>query len=55
MARLKQTGIFKVLEFPLLREGYGPEIERCTWKAKYSTQAAIDAKRNELGDIGFRR
>jgi predicted phage terminase large subunit-like protein len=31
------------------------EIERCTWKAKYPTQAAIDAKRYELGDIGFRR
>lgn len=55
MARLKNTGIFKVLEISLLREGDGTEIERCTWKAKYPTQAAIDAKRNELGDIGFRR
>ena len=55
MARLKNTGIFKVLEFPLLREGDGTEIERCTWKAKYPTQEAIDRKRDELGDIGFRR
>jgi predicted phage terminase large subunit-like protein len=55
MARLKNTGIFKVLEFSLLREGDGTEIERCTWKAKYPTQEAINAKRNELGDIGFRR
>lgn len=55
MARLKNTGIFTVLEYPLLREGDGTEIERCTWKAKYPTQEAIDAKRNELGDIGFRR
>jgi predicted phage terminase large subunit-like protein len=55
MARLKNTGIFTVLEFPLLREGDGTEIERCTWKAKYPTQEAIDAKRQELGDIGFRR
>jgi phage terminase large subunit-like protein len=55
MARLKNTGIFKVLEFPLLREGDGTEIERCTWKARFPTQAAIDAKRQELGDIGFRR
>ncbi|HLH93531.1 MAG TPA: hypothetical protein VKW08_00290 [Xanthobacteraceae bacterium] len=55
MARLKNTGIFKVLEFPLLREGDGTEIERCTWRAKYPTQAAIDLKRQELGDIGFRR
>ncbi len=44
-----------VLEYPLLREGEGTEIERCTWKAKYPTQEAIDQKRNELGDIGFRR
>jgi len=36
-------------------EGDGPEIERCTWKAKYPTQEAIDQKRQELGDIGFRR
>jgi predicted phage terminase large subunit-like protein len=55
MARLKNTGIFAVLEFPLLRDGPGTEIERCTWRAKYPTQEAIDAKRNELGDIGFRR
>jgi hypothetical protein len=31
------------------------DIERCTWKAKYPTQEAIDQKRQELGDIGFRR
>lgn len=55
MARLKNTGIFKVLEFPLLREGDGTEVERCTWKAKYPTQEAINRKREELGDIGFRR
>jgi hypothetical protein len=35
MARLKNTGIFKVLEFSLLREGDGTEIERCTWKATH--------------------
>jgi predicted phage terminase large subunit-like protein len=55
MARLKNTGIFTVLEFPLLRDGNDTEVERCTWKAKYPTQAAINQKRNELGDIGFRR
>jgi phage terminase large subunit-like protein len=55
MARLKNTGIFSVLEFPLLRDGPGTEAERCTWRAKYPTQEAIDAKRRELGDIGFRR
>ena len=55
MARLKNTGIFKVLEFPLLRDGPGTEVERCTWRAKYPTQEAIDRRRDELGDIGFRR
>jgi hypothetical protein len=56
MARLKNTGIFTVLEFPLLSENVeGTDIERCTWKAKYPTQEAIDQKRQELGDIGFRR
>ena len=51
MARLKNTGIFKVLEFPLLRDGPGTETERCTWRAKYPTQEAIDRKRDELGEI----
>lgn len=55
MARLKNTGIFAVLEFPLLRDGPGTELERCTWRAKYPTQESIDRKREELGDIGFRR
>jgi hypothetical protein len=51
----QDTGIFTVLEFPPLREGDGTDIERCTWKAKYPTQEALDLKRQELGDIGFRR
>lgn len=55
MARLKNSGIFTVLEFPLLREGDGTELERCTWKAKYPRQEAIDPKRQELGDVGFGR
>ena len=56
LSRLKAPGTgFKVLEFPLLREGDGTEIERCTWRAKYPTQEAIDRRRDELGDIGFRR
>src|SRR5580700_8827339 len=55
MARLKNTGIFNVLEFLFLQEAEGTEVERCTWRAKYPTQEAIDRKREELGDIGFRR
>src|SRR6202453_4264075 len=52
MARLKNTGI---LEVPLLRDGDGAEIERCTWRAEYPTQEAIDRRRDALGDIGFHR
>jgi hypothetical protein len=55
IARLKKTGIFKVLEFPLSREGDGAEIERCMWRAEYPAQEAIDRRRDALGDIGFRR
>jgi hypothetical protein len=55
IARLKKTGIFKVLEFPLSREGDGAEIERCTWRAKYPTQEATDRRRDEARDIGFHR
>lgn len=29
MVRPKNTGVFPVLEFPLLRQGDGTEIERC--------------------------
>jgi hypothetical protein len=54
-ARLKNTGIFKVLEFPFLREGDRAELERCAWRAEYPTRKAIDRRRDELEDIGFRR
>jgi hypothetical protein len=55
MARMKATGRYKVLEFSLLREGDGTEIERCVWPALYPTQEHIDKRREELGDIAFRR
>src|SRR5215471_17349224 len=42
MARMKATGRYKVLEFSLLREGDGTEIERCVWPALYPTQEHID-------------
>jgi hypothetical protein len=44
-----------VLEFPLILNGNGPEWERCTWKAAYSNQLAIDKRKQEIGDIAFRR
>lgn len=55
LARMKATGRYKVLEFALLRDGDGTELERCVWPALYPTQTAIDNKREELGDIAFRR
>ncbi len=55
MARMKDSGRYKVLEFALLREGEGSEWERCTWKAAYPDQDAITKKRQEMGDIAFRR
>ena len=50
LARLKKTGRFSVLEFPLI-----DEKGKCTWPAKYPTQKSLDDKRDEMGDIGFRR
>ena len=45
----------KFWNFRFCAKATAPSIERCTWKAKYPTQEAIDQKRQELGDIGFRR
>lgn len=55
MARMKETGRYKVLEFPLILDGPGTEWERCTWKAAYPSQDAIDKRRAEMGDVAFRR
>ena len=55
MARMKDSGRYKVLEFPLLRDGPGTEWERCTWKAAFPTQDAIDKKKLDMGDVAFRR
>lgn len=55
MARMKDSGRYRVLEFSLLRDGPGTEWERCTWKAAYPDQLAIDRKRQDMGDVAFRR
>lgn len=55
MARMKATGRYKVLEFALLKEGDGTEVERCVWPALYPTQKDIDKRRDELGEIAWRR
>lgn len=55
MARMKNTGLYKVLEIPLIRDGDGPRHERVTWKAKYPNEEAIRQKEEELGMTGFAR
>jgi len=55
MARMKDSGRYKVLEFPLILDGPGTEWERCTWKAAYPSQEKIDQRRAEMGDVAFRR
>jgi hypothetical protein len=41
MARMKDSGRYKVLEYPLILDGPGTEWERCTWKAAFPNQEAI--------------
>jgi predicted phage terminase large subunit-like protein len=55
MARMKATGLYRLLEFPLIRDGDGPRVDRVTWKAKYPTEESIKQKEDELGPIGFAR
>jgi predicted phage terminase large subunit-like protein len=55
MARMKDSGRYKVLEYPLILDGPGTEWERCTWKAAFPSQEKIDQKRQDMGDVGFRR
>lgn len=55
MARAKNSGLYHVLEFPLIRDGEGPRVARVTWKAKYPTEEAVAAKERELGPISFAR
>lgn len=55
LARIRARGTFKNLEYPLIREGEGPELERCTWRAQYATQEALDAKRKDMGEVAWQR
>lgn len=49
-ARIKRTGKFKVLEYPLL-----DEQGNCTWPALYRTQKDLDDKRDEVGLPAWQR
>lgn len=46
MARLKNDPIFTHRDYALFSEG--ETWEKCTWKAKYTSQAALDAKKKEV-------
>ncbi len=49
MARLKKTGLFKVLEFPLVKDGC------ITWPEKYPTTKSILDKQIEMGPVAWQR
>lgn len=55
LARMKANGLYKVLEFSLLRDTEGTDMERCVWPELYPTQKALDDKRTEMGEIAWRR
>ena len=49
MMRLKKTKQFKVLEYPLIKNGY------LQWPSMYPTQGAIDKKRTMMGEVAWMR
>ncbi len=49
MARLKKMGIFKVLEYPLIKG------DMLTWPALFPTQELLDKERQLMGEIPWRR
>lgn len=56
VARLKSPGtVFKVHEYPLIREGEGSRWDRCTWKAMYPTPESLDEKEKQLGPVAWQR
>ena len=55
LARLEKKKRFLCLAYPLIKDGPGTELERCTWKAKYPTQKSIDDKKLEMGPVAWQR
>ena len=49
MMRMKKTKQFKVLEYPLIKDGF------LLWPAMYPTQKAIDDKRAQMGEVAWMR
>jgi phage terminase large subunit-like protein len=46
---------FKVLEFPLIRDGDGTPLERCTWPAMYPTEQSLKDKERDMGPVAWQR
>ena len=56
LSRLRAPGTgFKVLEFPLIRDGDGTPLERCTWPAMYPTEQSLKDKERDMGPIAWSR
>jgi phage terminase large subunit-like protein len=56
LPRLRSPGTnFKVLEFPLIRDGEGSRVERCTWPAMYPTEQSLSDKERDMGPIAWAR
>jgi phage terminase large subunit-like protein len=56
LSRLRASGTgFKCLEFPLIRDGDGPRVNRCTWPAMYPTEAALAKAERDFGAIPWQR
>lgn len=58
MSRIKRNNLFDVIELPLIKpegdEGLS-EWERCTWKAKYPNQEALDRQKEKVGRVSWHR
>jgi predicted phage terminase large subunit-like protein len=55
IARLGRDPLFKRLSYPLVKDGEGTEFDRCTWKAKYPNQQAIENQKAKAGPVGWQR
>lgn len=49
MARMKKTGLFKVLEYPLIKDG------EVMWPAKYPNKKSLDDKQIQMGPVAWQR
>ena len=50
MARIKKNGLFRVIEFPLVKDD-----GTCTWTSKYPTQESLEKQRKKVGETSWMR